>query len=65
MTSGVRVGMPEVNDSAPTMTWAQAVSGPIGNETVDRISITAGCSFGTGSVQIDRMQVNNSVINFN
>jgi hypothetical protein len=62
MTSGVRYGE-DINDSAPTTTWAQAVS-VRGNDTVDRISVTAGCAFGFGTVQVGRIQVNNTVTAF-
>lgn len=62
MTMGVRLGdNPGVN---PLMTWSQALS-MVGDDTIKRVSITAGCSIGSGTVQVDRMQVNNSVINFN
>jgi len=61
LTSGVRFN--DENDGLPTRSWADAVSA-FGNETVNRISITVGASLGSGSVQIDRMQVNNSVIGF-
>jgi hypothetical protein len=61
LTSGVRFN--DANDGTPAMTWAQAV-GQFGDETVNRVSITAGCSLGFGTVQVDRMQVNNSVIDF-
>jgi hypothetical protein len=62
MSSGVRYGT-DINDAAPTTTWAEAVSA-LGNDTVNRVSITAGCAIGHGTVQVDRMQVNNSVIGF-
>jgi hypothetical protein len=62
MTSGVRLGdNPGVD---PLMTWSQALSA-VGNDTIKRVSITAGCALGFGTVQVDRMQVNNSVISFN
>jgi hypothetical protein len=35
-----------------------------GNDTVNRIGITAGCAFGFGTVQVDRIQVNNTVTAF-
>jgi hypothetical protein len=62
LTSGVRLN--DVDDTTPAITWADAVSA-YGNETVNRVSITAGCALGSGTVQVDRMQVNNSVIGFN
>ena len=61
LTSGVRFN--DENDGLPTRSWAEAVSA-YGNETVNRVSITVGASLGSGSVQIDRMQVNNSVVSF-
>src|SRR4051812_202045 len=62
MTSGIRYGE-DINDSAPTTTWAEAVK-VRGDDTVNRIGITAGCAFGHGTVQVDRIQVNNSIIEF-
>ena len=61
LTSAVRFN--DAQDGTPAMTWAQAVR-EFGDETVNRVSITAGAALGHGTVQIDRMQVNNSVIDF-
>jgi hypothetical protein len=61
LSSGVRFN--DADDNTPAQTWAQAVS-QYGNESINRVSITAGCSLGHGTVQIDRMQVNNSVVAF-
>jgi hypothetical protein len=62
LTTGVRFN--DADDNTPAQTWADAVTA-YGDETVNRVSITAGASLGHGTVQIDRMQVNNSVISFN
>jgi hypothetical protein len=61
LTSGVRLN--DADDLTPAMTWAQAV-GQLGNETVNRVSITAGCSMGFGTVQVDKFQVNSTTIDF-
>jgi hypothetical protein len=61
LTSAVRFN--DAQDGTTAQTWAQAV-GQFGNETVNRVSITAGAALGHGTVQVDRMQVNNSVIDF-
>ena len=61
LTSGVRLN--DADDGTPAKTWTDAV-GQYGDETVNRVSLTAGCALGHGTVQIDRMQVNNSVIGF-
>jgi hypothetical protein len=61
LTSGVRLN--DADDGTPAMTWANAVS-QLGNETVNRVSVTAGCSIGFGTVQLDKLQVNNSTIDF-
>ena len=60
MTSGVRVN--DAVGNFPNITWAQMLS-QVGNESVTRVSITAGCSTGFGTVQVDRIQVNNQVLN--
>lgn len=62
LTTGVRFN--DADDNTPSSTWADAVA-KYGDETVNRVSITAGASLGHGTVQIDRMQVNNSVVSFN
>jgi hypothetical protein len=62
LTSGVRYGE-DINDSLPTTTWADAVS-HLGNNTVNRVAITAGCALNSGTVQVDRIQVNNTVTAF-
>ena len=61
MSMGVRLG--DNPGADPLLTWSQALS-EVGNDTIKRVSITAGCSIGSGTVQVDRMQVNNSVIDF-
>jgi hypothetical protein len=61
LTSGVRLN--DADDSTATMTWADAVN-TLGNETVNRVSITAGCAMNSGTVQLDRIQVNNTVTGF-
>jgi hypothetical protein len=61
LTSGVRLN--DADDSTATMTWAEAVN-TLGNETVNRVSITAGCAMNSGTVQLDRIQVNNTVTGF-
>jgi hypothetical protein len=61
LTSGVRLN--DADDSTATMTWADAVS-TLGNETVNRVSVTAGCAMNSGTVQLDRIQVNNTVTAF-
>jgi hypothetical protein len=62
LASAVRYGE-DINDSAPTTTWAKAVS-VRGNDTVNRVAITAGCALNSGTVQLDRIQVNNTVTAF-
>jgi hypothetical protein len=61
LTSGVRLN--DADDSTATVTWADAVTA-FGNETVNRVSITAGCAMNSGTVQLDRIQVNNTVTGF-
>ena len=64
MTAGVRLN--NVDDTTPTTTWANAASvSELGNETVNRISITAGASAGHGTVQVDNITLNDSVLDFN
>jgi hypothetical protein len=62
LTSGVRFN--DIDDSTPAQTWTEAVR-QFGGETVNRVSITAGCSLGFGTVQLDRFQVNSTTVNFN
>ncbi len=62
MAAGVRLN--NEPDSNPTRTWDEAVN-ELGNETVNRVSITAGASSGHGTVQVDNIKVNDSVLDFN
>jgi hypothetical protein len=62
MAAGVRLN--GIADTTPTKTWDEAVS-ELGNETVNRVSITAGASLGHGTVQVDNITLNDSVLDFN